>query len=332
MSVLAYRSLFGKSGEDKLIQYLTDKANESYRPVQPGEVSKLEGTTGIDSGTQSQTATNTGPEWLNDQSTTKPTYEPYKANPEYGAVTGAGGGAIPETSAGADMYASNMATESVGDATQQAAWETATNEIGTETAGTTAGGVGSGYLTGGGYAMLGNAARKGLNAILANNQENEIPHVFYELTKEPTVEGTILKTGQKVAGLEDNSTATTLTQVFDPVGTGIKQVENWCCFIFISAYDELLPIVRRYRDEHMNEKNRRGYYRIADKIVPLMSKSKIFKWIVRFFMTGPMVSYGKYFYGEGKIGVVFKPVAKFWLGIFELFGKQPYIRKNGEVV
>lgn len=105
-----------------------------------------------------------------------------------------------------------------------------------------------------------------------------------------------------------------------------------CCFIFIEAYNGLLPIVRQYRDEHLTERNRRGYYRIADKIVPLMQKSKILKQIVKTLMTDPMVSYGKYFYGAGKIGIIFKPVTKLWLGVFHILGFGKYIRKNGEEV
>ena len=106
-----------------------------------------------------------------------------------------------------------------------------------------------------------------------------------------------------------------------------------CCFIFIEAYSELLPIVRRYRDEHMTDKNRRGYYKVADKIVPLMKKSKVFKQVVKFFMTDPMVSYGKYFYGQGRVGIIFKPITKFWLSIFNLLGgKKKYVRSNGEAI
>lgn len=111
-----------------------------------------------------------------------------------------------------------------------------------------------------------------------------------------------------------------------------KDSDSWCCFIFIEAYGGLLDIVRRYRDEHMTDRNRRGYYRLADRIVPLMKKSKLFKRIVRIFMTDPMVSYGKYFYKQGKIGIIFKPIADFWLKVFDLLGNKPYIRKNGEVL
>ncbi len=108
---------------------------------------------------------------------------------------------------------------------------------------------------------------------------------------------------------------------------------KWCCFIFIESYGKLLNIVRKYRDEHMTDRNRRGYYKLADKIVPLMKKSKLFKWIVRLVMTDPMVSYGEYYYKQGKIGLIFKPVTKFWLKTFDLLGgDKPYLRKNGEVL
>ena len=64
-----------------------------------------------------------------------------------------------------------------------------------------------------------------------------------------------------------------------------------------------------------------------------MKKSKLFKQIVKLFMTDPMVSYGKYFYGKNRIGFIFKPIAKIWIGIFNLLGgNEKYIRKNGEVI
>lgn len=107
-----------------------------------------------------------------------------------------------------------------------------------------------------------------------------------------------------------------------------------CCFIFIEAYDgKLLDVVRKFRNERITERNRRGYYRLADKIIPLMQKSKFFKGMVKFCMTDPMVSYGKYYYGIGKLGFIFKPIGLFWMFIFNYLGrKNSYIRKNKEVI
>jgi hypothetical protein len=113
-----------------------------------------------------------------------------------------------------------------------------------------------------------------------------------------------------------------------------SSAKGGCCFIFLEAYDGKLPwVVRAYRDQHMTPKNRRGYYRLADKLVPLMRKSKIVKHLVRFLMTKPMTFYGKYFYKLNPWGVLAAPIAAFWLLIFDLMGhKAPYVRSNGEVV
>jgi len=103
-----------------------------------------------------------------------------------------------------------------------------------------------------------------------------------------------------------------------------------CCFIFIAADDGWLdPVVRRYRDLKMTVHNKRGYYWLSDRLVPLMKKFKKVKRIVRFVMVGPMKEYGRYYFKQNKTGVVFAPVAAFWLCIFTLLGmRKPYQRKG----
>jgi hypothetical protein len=109
-----------------------------------------------------------------------------------------------------------------------------------------------------------------------------------------------------------------------------------CCFMFLEArYGNgvLDRVVRRYRDEMMTDKNRRGYYKLSEVLVPLMRKYRLVKFAVRVFMTDPLVSYGKYYYGEGRIGVIFKPIHNFWMATFNYLGRDhAFIRENGEVV
>lgn len=109
-----------------------------------------------------------------------------------------------------------------------------------------------------------------------------------------------------------------------------------CCFIMLEArYGDgtMDKVVRRYRDEYMTDKNRRGYYKLAEVLVPLMRKSKAVKWLVSKTMTDPLVAYGKYYYGENKTGVIFTPVKNFWMKLFDtLGGDTKFIRENGEVV
>lgn len=109
-----------------------------------------------------------------------------------------------------------------------------------------------------------------------------------------------------------------------------------CCFIMLEArygngvMDE---IVRRYRDEHVTPRNRRGYYKLAEVFVPLMRKSKLFKFAVSKLFADPLVSFAKWYYGQNKHGWVFKPVEGFWMNVFDLLGEDvPFIRENGEVV
>lgn len=92
-------------------------------------------------------------------------------------------------------------------------------------------------------------------------------------------------------------------------------------------------VVRKYRDEYMTDRNRRGYYKLAEVLVPLMRKSKLIKWVVTKTFADPLVSYGKYYYGENKHGVVFTPVKNFWMKLFDVLGGEAeFIRENGEVV
>jgi hypothetical protein len=109
-----------------------------------------------------------------------------------------------------------------------------------------------------------------------------------------------------------------------------------CCFIFLEARygnGTMDEVVRKYRDENMTDRNRRGYYKLSEVLVPAMRKSKFVKFAVRKLMTDPMVSYGKWHYGKNKLGWIFKPVTKFWLKTFDYLGlDHQYIRENGEVV
>ena len=111
---------------------------------------------------------------------------------------------------------------------------------------------------------------------------------------------------------------------------------NSCCFIMLEArYADgtMDEVVRRYRDEHMADRNKRGYYKVAEVLVPLMRKSRLAKWLVTKTFADPLVSYGKYYYGQNKHGVIFAPVKSFWMSVFNIVGGETeFIRENGKVV
>ena len=109
-----------------------------------------------------------------------------------------------------------------------------------------------------------------------------------------------------------------------------------CCFIMLEArYGDgtMDSVVRRYRDEKMTGRNRRGYYRLAEVLVPLMRESRVFKFLVTKTFADPLVCYGKYYYGENRWGWIFRPVERFWMRVFDIVGGDTeFIRENGETV
>ena len=126
------------------------------------------------------------------------------------------------------------------------------------------------------------------------------------------------------------------------LGIGAALAFAFCCWIFMAVYGpELDEIVRRYRDEKMNARNRRGYYKMADVIVPLMMKHTWFKMVVRYSLCEPLIAYGRWYYrNEVKrpsiwrhIGFLLKPVEMFWMSTWNLLGGEVnYVRANGEMV
>ena len=123
------------------------------------------------------------------------------------------------------------------------------------------------------------------------------------------------------------------------IGAGLAMA-FLCCWIFLEArYGDgtMDKVVRRFRDEMMNARNRRGYYKMAEVLVPLMRRHWWAKWLVRLTMTDPLVCYGKWHYKQpgvwGKLGWVFAPVKSFWLSTWEFLGGEfEFVRANGEVI
>jgi hypothetical protein len=109
-----------------------------------------------------------------------------------------------------------------------------------------------------------------------------------------------------------------------------------CCFIMLEArYGDgtMDTVVRRYRNEKITDRNKRGYYKLAEVFVPLMRESKLFKFMVAKTFADPLVSYGKWHYGQNKYGWIFKPVEKFWMNVFNVLGTDTqFIRENGQTV
>ena len=109
-----------------------------------------------------------------------------------------------------------------------------------------------------------------------------------------------------------------------------------CCFIVLEARygtGVLDAVIRRYRDEHITQRNKRGYYKLAEVVVPLMREYKLVKFLVIATFATPAVYYAKWYYGYNRWGWIFTPLKKFWMRVFDTLGTDTeFIRETGEVV
>lgn len=108
-----------------------------------------------------------------------------------------------------------------------------------------------------------------------------------------------------------------------------------CCFIFMQAYDGVIPWFVRYsRDFHYTEDIRRGYVLMSKILVPLMDKFEFIRDLVREVMIKPMTEHAGGLFGvHGYEGcrVMNEGRKKFWLKTWELIGKwTPKLVKYGK--
>lgn len=110
------------------------------------------------------------------------------------------------------------------------------------------------------------------------------------------------------------------------------------CIIITAAtspYSYEVDLARIFRDEFLGPITLRGYYMIADKLVPLMRKSALFKKIVKKHLTDHFTKYGEWVLGIAKRQPYkSKTITKNFLKLCRFFGsfKPFYMRSNGEIV
>ena len=125
----------------------------------------------------------------------------------------------------------------------------------------------------------------------------------------------------KSAGVENNNLSGRGSQSSQAVGAGV----NICCFIFLEAYNGVLPeSVRRYRDMAAPESSarRNGYRRMSKWLVPAMRVNGFSRTLVNHLLVKPLTKYGEWFYGNNKTGWIFWPVKQFWFSVWSLTGKE----------
>jgi hypothetical protein len=164
-----------------------------------------------------------------------------------------------------------------------------------EAGGASLGGVMSGIGTGVGIAGLASAGRIGLGSILSNQGAETAKWQGKLMKEEPTLEGLSNRvTTDLVFGPDHSQDVDNALMVLDPVGTILKSVG---CIIVTTAThpdSEEVNITRAYRDKFLDKETLRGYYIIAEKVVPLMQKYRWFKKLVKKVLVDNLIEYGRY--------------------------------------
>jgi len=95
-----------------------------------------------------------------------------------------------------------------------------------------------------------------------------------------------------------------------------------CCFIFLEGEGQITKEVREFRDRHFPADSpvRKGYRTLAKLLVPLMRKSRVVKWLVRWGMTKPISVAVEYHNGKNHYGFLAYPIALFWEYIWRGIG------------
>ncbi len=125
-----------------------------------------------------------------------------------------------------------------------------------------------------------------------------------------------------------------------PLWIATNIARGWgLCIIVTACTDPHSPevqIAREYRDKHMDLDQIRGYYMIAEKVVPLIKQSDLFKKIVKRVLVDSLVDYGKSALGkqEAKPRLFSTMVSRAFLWLCGKIGKtrETFVRCNGEVV
>jgi hypothetical protein len=119
---------------------------------------------------------------------------------------------------------------------------------------------------------------------------------------------------------------------------GLSGLVDSICIIVTACtnpYSYEVEVAREYRDKFLTQDQLRGYYMLAEKIVPAIKENAKIKRFVKRHLVDNLIEYGEYALGK----TTFKPslkskiISKSFLSLIKLIGKtrKSYTRKNGEV-
>lgn len=117
----------------------------------------------------------------------------------------------------------------------------------------------------------------------------------------------------------------------------VAVVSKVCIIVTACTFSdsEEVNISREYRDKFLTPEQLRGYYMIAEKVVPLINRFSIVKWLVKRFLVDNLIAYGKHELQKGPPpGTAATLITCGFLALCEHVGnrKPSFVRCNGEIV
>lgn len=121
------------------------------------------------------------------------------------------------------------------------------------------------------------------------------------------------------------------------VSGGLNKVKDKCIIVTActSADSEEVNISREYRDKFLTVAELRGYYMIAEKVVPIIQESHFAKRVMKKILVDNLIEYGRYALGRGDYpSLISRIITRSFLSLCRNIGSKRdlFVRSNGEVV
>lgn len=149
--------------------------------------------------------------------------------------------------------------------------------------------------------------------------------------------GALEAAGQALGIKEAEKIEEPLNFMESAVSKGIEKITSSCIIVTACTHRDSyeVGITREYRDRFLDAETLRGYYMLAEKVVPVMKKHGWTKRIIKRFLVDPLISYGEHAldYTDIRPSAYAVMVKVFFLTLCRKVGEKraQFVRANGEI-
>jgi hypothetical protein len=152
-----------------------------------------------------------------------------------------------------------------------------------------------------------------------NTGLNQYKNPSSQFSQQGSQLGAQISGGQQAGQAQNMSRKTVDQSSHDAMGSCMG------CYIFKEVYGfpDAPDYIRWCRDFYYQKDKSiaKGYRKMSYWLVPMMQKNKLIKFLATYCIVFPLAGYGQYLTGYKTWTKVFKPVAKFWLKVWNMTGK-----------